>query len=258
MATALITGASSGIGRELAIYHAARGGDLVVTARRQDALQTLKADLETRYGITVTVIALDLGAPGAARTLHAEVAKTGQQIDILINNAGFGGHGLHIERDIDQEMAMIDLNIKALVELSWLFGRDMAGRGAGRILQVGSTAGMMPGPLQAVYFGTKAFVGSFSQALDEELRPRGVTCTTLAPGFVNTEFAQRANLTGIRAAKMRPAAARNVAKCGYDAMMAGKLHVINDRLLSFLLNWIMPFMPRRWMLKAMYRAQSRP
>ena len=254
--TALITGASSGIGAELARYHAARGGDVVLTARREAALADLKAELESAHGITAHVIALDLGDGGGADRLCDAVEALDLKIDVLINNAGFGGHGVHIDRDLAAEQAMIDLNVKALVTLTHRFGDAMARRGGGRILNVASIAGMAPGPNQAVYFATKAFVLSYSQAVDHELRGRGVTCTALAPGYVETGFAKAGNLENTTMAKAGGASAADVAKHGYDAMLAGELVTVNERRLGFLMNWIVPFLPRRTVLKLIARNQS--
>ncbi len=254
---ALITGASSGIGKEFARHHAFRGGDLILTARRASELEALKMELEQAHGISAHVIALDLGAPGGAEALIEHVSAAGLTVDILINNAGFGGHGLHVERELAQEMAMIDLNVKALVALTHHFGGEMAVRGHGRILNVGSTAGFVPGPNQAVYFATKAFVASFSQAVDQELRSRGVTCTVLAPGFVETEFARSANLEGTKLVKAGGATPESVAWHGYDAMMQGKLLTINQPGLGFLLQRVVPLLPRRMILRMVGRFQSK-
>ena len=254
--TALITGASAGIGAAFARYHAAQKGDLILVARRKEALDALKAELEAAHGITVHTIAQDLGVAGGPEALISAVAGLGVEVNVLINNAGFGGHGKHIDRDLADEQAMIDLNVKALVALSHAFGGKMAAQGGGRILQVGSTAGFMPGPLQAVYFATKAFVNSFSQALDHELRDQGVTCTVLAPGYVETEFADRADLGGTDLVK-DGATAASVAKHGYDAMMAGKLVTVNETRLSILTQWIIPLLPRRSVLKMVEKMQSK-
>ena len=254
---ALITGASSGIGAELARLHASKGGDVVLTARGGDALNALKAELEADHGVTAHVFTLDLGAEGGAQSLYYQVTAAGLAPEILINNAGFGGHGVLIERDHADEMAMIDLNVKALVTLTQAFGRDMAARGKGKILNVGSTAGFMPGPYQAVYFATKAFVNSFSQAVDHELRDKGVTCTVLAPGYVETGFAKAANLEGTGLVKGGGATARSVAKHGYDAMTRGVLVTVNETMLGFLVNWIVPLMPRRMALSMMAKMQKK-
>jgi len=253
---ALITGASSGIGAALARLHAEKGGDLIVTARRKSALDALKTEVEAAHGVTVHVLEYDLAADGGADALADAVAAIGTP-DILINNAGLGGHGKHIARDLAAEQAMIDLNIKALVTLTHRIGGDMARRGSGRILNLGSTAGFAPGPGQAVYFATKAFVNSFSQALDHELRPRGVTCTLLAPGYVETEFADVADMHGTAMVKSGGASAQDVAKHGYDAMMQGKLVTINDPKLSFLMQWVIPLLPRRLVLRTVGASQSK-
>jgi len=255
--TALITGASSGIGLEFARYHAKSGGDLIITARRTEQLEALKAELEAAHGIAVTVIALDLGAASGAEDLYTAVKASGQTVDILINNAGFGGHGTFTERALASDLGMIDLNIKALVELCHRFGNDMVAKGGGKILNVSSTAAHMPGPLQATYFATKAFVSSFSKAIAEELGSKGVTVTALEPGYVATEFAATADLEGtslVRGGGKTPASA---AKTGYDAMMAGKLSVINEPFLGFQINWIMPLMPDRLKLKFIRRMQEK-
>lgn len=246
---ALITGASAGIGAAFARHHAALGGDLILTARRDAALQALKTELETAHGITAHTVALDLAAPDGAHTLLNAVAEIDAPVEILINNAGFGGRGIHVDRPLPDELSMIDLNVKALVTLSHAIGGQMAQRGSGRILNVGSTAGFAPGPNQAIYFATKAFVNSFSQALDHELRPRGVTCTVLAPGYVETEFAKAADLEGTDLVKGGGATAASVAKHGYDAMLAGKLVTINQPSLRLLMQWVVPLLPRRMVLK---------
>lgn len=254
--TALITGASGGIGAEFARYHAAKKGDLILVARREEALNDLKAELEGAHGVTVHVVAQDLGTVDGADQLVRAVGALGVPVDILINNAGFGGHGIHTDRDLADEQGMIDLNVKSLVTLTHAFGGQMAARGAGRILQVASTAGMMPGPLQAVYFATKAFVLSYSQAIDHELRDKGVTCTALCPGYVETEFADRADLGGTDLVKSGQSA-ESVAKHGYDAMLAGKLVTVNEVQLGFLVNWVIPLLPRRMAMNMIEKMQSK-
>ncbi|SHH75372.1 SDR family NAD(P)-dependent oxidoreductase [Cognatishimia maritima] len=254
---ALITGASSGIGKEFARYHAKKGGDLIITARREAALTELKEELERTHSVTVHTIALDLAAEGGARKLIDEVAARGLNVDILINNAGFGGHGLHTERDWAAEKAMIDLNVKALVELSHAFGKQMVERGGGKILNVASTAAMMPGPMQANYFATKAYVMSYSQALDEELREFGVTVSSLNPGLVNTEFVATADLGDTGLSNQKGATPESVARIGYEGMLKGKLVIINESRLSFLLNWVTPLLPRRTVLKMVRGMQTK-
>lgn len=253
--TALITGASGGIGAEFARYHASKKGDLILVARSEDALNELRRELQNKYGVKIHVIAQDLAAAGGPEGLVSAVDALDAHVEVLINNAGFGGHGVHVDRALTEEQAMIDLNVKALVTLTHHFGGQMAARGKGRILQVGSSAGFMPGPLQAVYFATKAFVNSYSQAIDQELRDKGVTCTVLAPGYVETDFADRADLGGTSLVKSGDSAA-NVAKVGYDAMMNGKLVVSNETQIS-VLGKLVSLLPRRTMLKMVERMQSK-
>jgi short-subunit dehydrogenase len=169
----------------------------------------------------------------------------------LINNAGFGRQGEFVERSLEVDLGMIDLNVKALV------ADDMIEQGSGKILHVNSTAGFMLGPLQATYFATKAFVKSFSQALDEALRGKGVTSTVLAPGFVETEFAKAADLEDTGLVNGDGATAESVAQHGYDAMMAGKLVTINQFGLRFMINCLMPFMPYRMKLKMISKMQTK-
>ncbi|MEL7300522.1 MAG: SDR family oxidoreductase [Pseudomonadota bacterium] len=255
--TALITGASVGIGAEFARLHARKGGDLVIVARRTEALEALKSELEEAHGVSVHVLTADLATQKGTEKLMADVDKLGVEIDILINNAGLGGSGLHVEREASAERAMIELNVQSLVALTHHFGGQMAARGRGKILNVGSTAGFMPGPRQAVYFATKAFVNSFSQAVDQELRPKGVTCTVLAPGYVETEFAKVADLEGTNLVKQKGDTPQNVARIGYNAMRAGELVSINEKVLGFMLGWIIPLLPRRSVLKMVDRMQAK-
>ena len=255
--TALITGASSGIGKELARYHASLGGNLIITARRKNELDALKDELQKAHGVEVEVIAVDLGGENGAEKLINAIKKLKMDVNVLINNAGFGGHGIHIERDLVQEQAMIDLNIKSLVALTHYFGGEMLQNGGGKILNVGSIVGFMPGPNQAIYFATKAFVNSFSQAVDHELRQKGVTCSVLVPGLVETEFLKSANLEGTKMLKAGGKTAKTVAKIGYDGMLKGKLVIFNEMKWSLLLGWVFPFMPRRMVLKAIGDAQSK-
>jgi len=254
---ALVTGASSGIGRALARLHAARGGDLIVTARREPELEALKSELESTHGTAVHVRSMDLGAPGAAEALCDRLDADGLVPDILVNNAGFGGHGRHVDRPLERELAMIDVNVKALVALCHRIGGAMAARGSGRILNIGSSAGMMPGPGQAIYFATKAFVNSFSQALDQELRPRGVTCTVLAPGYVETEFADVADLRGTMLTKSGMRTPEQTARAGYDAMMAGRLVAYDRAAIRLALDWLLPLAPRRAVLATVERTQRK-
>ena len=183
---ALITGASSGIGSELARIHAQQGGDLVLVARSQDKLHALKKELEEQYQAAVTLIIKDLSAPQAAKEVFAATEAAGIQVTILINNAGFGGYGEFHQRQLSTEQAMMQLNMVTLTNLTHYYVPAMIERRTGKILNVSSTASFIPGPLLAVYFATKAYVTSFSQAIAEELREYGITVTALCPGPVAT------------------------------------------------------------------------
>ncbi len=246
---ALITGASGGIGLELAKIHAAGGGDLVLVARRLDVLEGIKNDLEKQYGIQVIVLAKDLTQDAAPQEIYDELNAKGIKIDYLINNAGFGDQGLFYQQDVRKNEDMIAVNVRALMVLTRLFLPECVARGSGRILNVASTAGFLPGPLSSVYYATKAFVVSFTEALSNEFAGTGVTITALCPGPVATGFAATANFDGSKLFATGVASAYTVALCGYRGMMKGKTLVFNDWKLKFLLKWIVPFLPRKLVLK---------
>jgi short-subunit dehydrogenase len=185
---ALITGASSGIGKELAGIHAENGGDLVIVARGKEKLDALKVALEKKHKVKVAVIAKDLAAPNAAREIYDEITKSGIEIEFLINNAGFGALGKFHELELERQVNMINLNITALTVLTRLFLPEFVRKNKGKILNVSSTASFMPGPLQAVYYASKAYVTFLSNALAEELQGTKVTVTNLMPGATETEF----------------------------------------------------------------------
>ena len=247
--TALITGASAGIGKEFARYHASLGGDVILVARREDALHELAGELVTKFGVKAFVFAADLGSVEGTTALYNAIKEKGHSVDILINNAGFGFHGLFQEAELGRNLAMIDLNIKSLMTLTHHVLQDMVAKRSGKILHVGSTAGMIPGPYQATYHASKSFVNSFSLALSEELRGKGVTSTVLTPGPVATEFFYVANMKDAKGVQGKLPSAASVAKIGYDGMMSGKLVVFNDPKLRFLLGWVVPFLPRKMVLK---------
>ena len=180
--TALITGASGGIGRDLACIHAETGGDIVAVARNGESLTELKTELESKHGIQVTVIAMDLAESEAASNLYAKVNDLGVEVDILINNAGFGGHGLFHERDWNEDQAMIQLNVMTLAGITHYFVQDMVKRKKGRILNVASTAGFLPGPLQATYYATKAFVRLFFTSNSRRIIQFKHYCNGALPG----------------------------------------------------------------------------
>ncbi|NOQ26700.1 MAG: SDR family NAD(P)-dependent oxidoreductase [Bacteroidales bacterium] len=237
---ALITGASSGIGKDLAFIHAEQKGDLVIVARRQAELEALKSEIEKKYGVEVKIIVKDLTKPDAPQEIYNEIKQDGIHIEHLINNAGFGGLGKFHERDWKQDEAMINLNIMALTSLTRIFLPDFVKRNSGQILNVSSTASLMPGPLQAVYFATKAYVTSFSNAIAEELHDTKVTVTALLPGATATEFGK---ISGMDKTSMfqNTVSARMVAEDGYKAMMKGKLIKVSG--LSFSQKLMMSFIP---------------
>jgi short-subunit dehydrogenase len=254
--TALITGASSGIGLELAKLHARQGGNLVLVARSADKLETLKQELEAKHSISAAVITEDLSQVGAAERVFAQTQGMGLVVDILINNAGFGGHGLFHTRDLNAEEAMMQVNMAALTSLTHLYLQGMVERKHGRILNVSSTASFMPGPLQAVYYATKAYVTSFSQAIAEEVAAYNITVTALCPGPVETGFVAAADLAGVEVFEQAKSA-QSVAECGYKAMMRGELVAFNETKFKFLLNWVVPFLPRKLVLKVSRKAMEK-
>lgn len=195
MTTTLVTGASAGLGEGFARALAAEGRDLILTARRADRLETLRATLDDRYGVNVHIFPADLADPAAPARLVAEIAAAGLQVDELINNAGYGLRGPVAELDADAQLGIVDVNCRALVALSRAVLPGMIARKSGGILNVASTAAFQPGPWMAVYYASKAFVLSFSEALHEEVKEHGVRVTALCPGPTHTEFAGRAGMT---------------------------------------------------------------
>lgn len=253
---ALITGASSGIGMELAKIHAERGGDLIIVARRAQKLIDLKNELESKHKVSVTTIVKDLSVPGAAKEVFDEVRASGAQVDFLINNAGFGLRGKFHELDWSRQQQMMNLNMIALTELMHLFLPEMVGRNSGRILNNSSTASFVPGPLQAVYFATKSYVQSLTNAVAEELHDTSVTVTNLMPGATETEFAKTADLENTILFQ-KTVGARMVAEDGYNAMMKGKLDVISGLTFSQkLMMFMMPVTPKKILLNQMRKMQE--
>ena len=230
---ALITGASAGIGRELAELFAADHVNLVLVARDQARLNDFATELRSRHHIETLVIVQDLSRPGAAAEVFAVVGA--RPVWALVNNAGFGAYGPFANSDLKRQSAMMQLNMTALVELTHLFLQPMLQRGEGRILNVASTAAFQPGPRVNVYYATKAFVYSFSYALADELEGTGVHVTTLCPGTTRTEFFERAGISMQRPWPMMEP--RAVAEAGYHGLMRGSRVVIPglaNKLASFL------------------------
>jgi len=254
--TALITGASSGIGKELARIHAERGGDLVIVARREKALGELKNELEKENSISVKVITKDLSSPNASQEIYDEIKKDGIEIDFLINNAGFGGRGKFHEREWKKDLAMIQVNIIALSNLCRLFLPDFIARNNGKILNVSSTASFLPGPLQAVYFATKSYVQSFSNAIAEEVSGSGITVTNLMPGATETEFARTAKMDKTKLFG-KTVSARSVAQDGYQAMLDGKLDIVSGlNFMQKIMITMIPFTPKKVLLRQVRKMQE--
>ena len=225
--TVLITGASSGLGVEFAKIHAAKGDNLVLVARGKDKMNLLKTEIEKRFDISVYVIGRDLSEPSAPKTIFNELKTQKIHIDYLINNAGFGDFGLFAQSNWEKQVQMINLNITALAYLTRLFLPGMIKNKSGRILNIASTAAFQPGPTMSVYFATKAFVLSFSEALANELKGTGVTVTALCPGATATGFKSTASLDNSALFKGKVANSKSVAEFGYKAMMKGKSVVIH-------------------------------
>ena len=222
----LVTGASTGIGRELALIAASKGCSVVLVARNEDKLSELAREVSEAHGVRAEVVALDLSDPEAPVALFREMKRREIEIEVLINNAGFGSLGRFHETPIDRQLEMLRLNVAALTHLTHLFLPPMLERRRGRILNVASMAGLQPGPWMTVYYASKAYVLSFTEAIAEELRATGVTSTALLPGPTRTEFQSRADMAGSRLIRLGMANARSVAEAGYRGMEAGRVMVI--------------------------------
>lgn len=245
MSTVLITGASGGIGYELAKLFARDRFNLVLVARSTEKLRQVATELHSAHGVNVKTIPLDLGDRSAPKFLFDQLGRENTAIDIFVNNAGFGAYGEFAQMPENEILGQIDLNIRALTELTRLFLPQMIGRHNGKIMNVASTAGFQPGPFMAVYYATKAYVISFSEAIANELRGSGVTVTCFCPGATDTGFARRAKIELSRIFKQfGPMSADRVALDGYRAVMNGKSLAISGRH-----NWLLAqstrFAPRK-------------
>jgi short-subunit dehydrogenase len=248
---ALITGASAGIGHEFARIFAADGWSLVLVARRADVLGEVAAELKEKHGTESTVIAADLGTREGVQSVVRAVAEKGLQIDAVVNNAGYGLAGAFVQLDLEKQLGMVDLNVSALTLLTRAFLPGMVERSQGAILNVASTAAFQPGPFMAVYYATKAYVASLSEALAEEVRDTGVTVTALCPGYTETGFAKRASelhRPRLFAGPMGTGDAREVAEFGYRAMLKGQ-RIAVPGLTNKVAAWSARFSPRGLVLK---------
>ncbi|HET7850389.1 MAG TPA: SDR family oxidoreductase [Pseudolabrys sp.] len=253
---AVVTGASAGIGVALARVFARHGHELALVARREQRLHELADEIAASGAPRPLVIAADLARPDCARALADAMAAAGVEPQYIVNNAGFGLVGTAASRDRNEQLEMIDLNVRALTDLSLAFVDSLA-RHRGGVLNVGSVAGFLPGPGMAVYYATKAYVLSFSEALHSELKPRGVRVTVLCPGPVPSEFAERAGVKGGSLAPgMLTRSAEQVAEEGYRGLMQGRRVVVPgwpNKVVSVLVRVV----PRSVLLWAVDRRQSR-
>jgi len=252
----VITGASAGIGVALARVFSRQGHELALVARREDRLQDLADEIAATGARRPIVVACDLSTPNAAQQIGDALASQGAEPQFVVNNAGFGLVGLATARDRDEQLQMIDLNVRALTELSIAFVDSLA-RNRGGILNVGSMAGFLPGPGMAVYYATKAYVLSFTEALHSELAPRGIKVAVLCPGPVPTEFAARA---GVSDRSMAPSlltkSADYVAEAGYRGLMSGHRTIVPG-FINNLVTVLLRFVPRRLLLKVVDSRQTR-
>ena len=247
--TALVTGASGGIGEDFARLLAAGGRNVVLLARSADKLQALAGQLAAAHGIEATVLAADLAEPGATRQIVRTLAARGITIDILVNNAGFGTAGSFASLPADEQLEMLQVNAVALTALTRAFLPGMLERKRGRILNVASTAAFQPGPFMAVYYASKAYVLSLSEALAEEAAGTGVTVTCLCPGPTHTGFQQRAQVDKTRLFRLgRVMRSADVAQAGYDAMLAGR-RLVTPGLMNALASQSVRVTPRALLVK---------
>jgi hypothetical protein len=260
VATALITGASAGIGRELARCFAADGHDVVLVARRQERLDEVASELRSRFRVQAHAIACDLTQASAIDALLRRLQELGLEIEFLVNNAGAGVSGVFSELELGRQLEFLELNVTAILRLTHALLPAMLARRRGRILNVGSTAGFQPGPFLASYYASKAYVNSFSEALHVELRGTGVTVTLSCPGPTRTEFAGLAGVEHSPLFKLAAGSAEHVAQQAYAAMLRGRALVIPGAL-----NWfgvqLLRISPRavvRWVMGALTRPVSEP
>jgi short-subunit dehydrogenase len=234
--TVLLTGATAGIGYELAKIFAREGYPLILVSRNGERLAKVAEELTGKRKAAVKTIAKDLTRREAPQEIFAEVQQAAKTVDILVNNAGMGTYGSFPRCDLQKQLDMIQVNVTALTHLTGLFLPSMLDRGSGKILNVASTAAFQPGPKMAVYYATKAYVLNFSEALAYEMRKNGVTVSALCPGPTTTEFQSRARMEKARLVQSAMMDAKTVAEAGYDGLMRGKRVIIpgfKNKLLAF-------------------------
>ncbi len=255
--TALITGASSGIGLDFARLFAEGGYDVVLVARTESKLKALADELGTKHGVRALAVAADLADPAAPGRLMERLKAEGMQVDVLVNNAGYAGYGAFAETDAKMELDMIQVNIVALTALTKAVLPGMLARKSGRILNVASTAAFQPGPLMAVYYATKAYVLSFSEALANETQGTGVTITCLCPGPTKTGFQERAKMEESKLVKGKDIMdSLTVARAGYEGLHEGRAVVIPGFMNKVLVQSVR-FLPRSTITNIVRKVQDR-
>ena len=255
--TVVITGASSGFGVEFAKQFAKRNYDLVLTARSENKLSELARELEGKYGINTHIVVLDLSKKGSAKQLYDQVKSFGISTEILINNAGFGLFGEFEDTEIEKELDMIEVNVTAVTELTKYFGKDMVARKSGKILNVASTAAFQPGPLMAVYYATKAYVLSLSEALANEWKDNGVTVAALCPGATETGFSSAAELNQSKLFQSGVMQADVVVEEAVRSLLETRKTVIVPGFKNKLLSASIRFMPRKTVTSIVRKVQER-
>jgi uncharacterized protein len=254
--TALITGASGGIGLELATVFAREKYDLILVARSGGRLNEIAEQLKRQHDSNSTVIVADLGQTDAPAKLYAEVQARGLVVDVLVNNAGFGLYGEFDQLDLTQQLNMIQLNVTTLTHLTHLFLQGMKARKRGAVLNVASTAAFLPGPLMAVYYASKAFVLSLSEALAEELAGTGVTVTVLCPGPTQSSFQERAAMQDSKLVQSNLMSAQEVSEAAYQALQKGQ-RVVVPGLMNVIQSMLPRFLPRDMVAGIVKNAQAR-
>lgn len=253
--TVLITGASTGIGFELAKIFFEKGYDLVLISQNKDRLLKAAKELRTLSSNFIKIIPKDLSKPTAAQEIYQEIKRDGINIEVLVNNAGFGTYGLFADSKLDEQQQMIEVNIQSLVSLTNLFLPDMIKSKKGKILNVASIAGFLPGPLMSVYYASKAFVLSFSKALSNELEGTGVTLSALCPGPTATQFQARAKVEKLTVFNRGVSSSKQVAKDGYEGLMKGE-RVIISGLTNKIQLFFIRFIPTGSLLKIVRKIQE--
>lgn len=242
---ALVTGASSGLGADFARILASMGCHLILVARRQERLEALKKEISADFGVSVKVIPMDLSLPESPQKLYDQVKEEGIDVDVLINNAGFGIYGEFLEIDWERTHQMLQLNMITVAHLTWLFAQDMISRNFGYVLHIASNGAYQPSPLYAAYAASKSFVLSFSEALNYELRDTNVKCTALSPGITVTEFHQAAGQKeGSLYYRLTKMDSMTVARKGIEALLAGRPSLVPGWAVS-VMAWSSQRAPRR-------------